>query len=210
MLVDDHQLVIDGIRKLLESEEGIEIVATANDGVRAVELFEMIPADVIMMDIDMPIMNGMDAARNILQKNPETGIVFLSMHEEAAVIRKVMELGAKGYLLKTTDRDELLEAVRKVAGGGRFFSAEATLNLANNTGSSPENKDTELLAQLTEREMEILRLIAEGYSNKEIGDKLFISHRTVDTHRTNLARKIDAKNIAGLIRFAVRAGIVES
>lgn len=109
-----------------------------------------------------------------------------------------------------TDRDELLEAVRKVAGGGRYFSAEATLNLANNTGSSPENKDTELLAQLTEREIEILGLIAEGYSNKEIGERLFISHRTVDTHRTNLARKIDARNIAGLIRFAVRTGIVTS
>ncbi len=208
LLVDDHQLVLDGISNLLTSLEAVEVVGVANNGKRALEIIENIQIDLVLMDIDMPVMNGLEATAQIKKSFPHIKIIILSMHDEHAVIQKVMNLGADGYLLKNSDKDEFWAAIEKVLEGQKFFSADVTMALLNKKESS-SSSDSVTLAQLTEREVEILRNIAEGLSNKEIGEKLFISHRTVDTHRTNLMRKLEAKNIAGLVRFAIKNGLVE-
>ena len=161
------------------------------------------------MDIDMPVLNGIEATKLIKEKFPHVKVIILSMHNESGLIKTLLKTGADGYVLKNADRSELLEAIKMVSGGKSYFSADVTRSLAvgdENPGSGfhKENK----VADLTTREIEILKLIAEGYSNKEIGDKLFISHRTVDTHRTNLMKKLDVNNVAGIIRFAISNGFI--
>ncbi len=189
----------------------MEVIAEANNGQKVLQVLETLQTDLVMIDIDMPVMNGLEATILLKKKFPETRVIVLTMHNEPALIRRIMEIGADGYMLKNSDQSELLDAIRKVIAGQKYFSTEVTLALAgskkNNESFSLTPTDAVLLAQLTERETEILRLIAEGLSNKEIGDKLFISHRTVDTHRTNLMKKLDAHNIAALIRFAIRNGL---
>lgn len=157
------------------------------------------------MDLDMPVLNGLDTTEEVKKKYPKCKIIGLTMHSEPGMIRAMMESGADGYVLKTADREMLLEAIDKVLLDQKYFSPEVTETLVRN------NQQTNSTAQdqkesLTDREEEILTLIAEGYSNKEIGERLFISHRTVDTHRTNIMRKIDARNIAGVIRYAIQNG----
>ena len=202
LLVDDHQIIIDGLKSLLNNSDEISIAAEANNGREALRILDILEIDVVLMDIDMPVMNGIDALKEIGKQSFGVKVIILSMHNEAGMIKSLIEIGAKGYLLKSCAQSELIEAIRKVASGQSYFSTEVTLSLLNPTQS---NQPTELL---TERETEIIKLIAEGFSNKEIGSKLFISHRTVDTHRTNLMKKLDVSNIAGLISYAIRNGIV--
>jgi len=158
----------------------------------------------------MPIMNGMQATEVIKKKHPDVKVIVLTMHNEKAIIQKVLESGADGYLLKNTNQKELVTAIKEVNMGRKYFSTEVTLSLASaGEGSKVRLQNVEVDTSLTEREIEILKLIAKGLSNKEIGDQLFISHRTVDTHRTNLMRKLDVKNIAGIVRYAVKSGLVD-
>jgi two-component system response regulator NreC len=140
--------------------------------------------------------------------------MVLTMHDEAALIKRIMEVGADGYMLKNADQQELVSAIRKIAAGEKHFSEKVLQALKEGKTDSSQFSlrptDSVLLSTLTEREVEILRLLAEGLSNKEIGDKIFISHRTVDTHRTNLMKKLDVHNVAGLIRFAIRNGLISN
>jgi DNA-binding NarL/FixJ family response regulator len=202
LLVDDHQIIIDGLKSLLNNSDDIIVVAEANNGREALRILDILEIDVILMDIDMPVLNGIDTLKEIAKQSFGVKVIILSMHNEAGMIKSLMSIGANGYLLKSCAQEELIGAIRKVASGQSYFSTEVTLSLLNPAQS---NQPTELL---TERETEIIKLIAEGYSNKEIGSKLFISHRTVDTHRTNLMKKLDVSNIAGLISYAIRNGIV--
>lgn len=212
LVVDDHQLVLDGLSSIVKDLENFEILATAHNGKEALDISNVLQPDIILMDIDMPIMNGLEAMRRIKENNPKQAVIMLTMHNEASLIKKVMDIGADGYVLKNADRTEFYNALCAVSKGKSYFSSEVTQALLN-----PEKKvaskfdvspDTIQLSKLTEREIDVLKLIAEGFSNKEIGDKLFISHRTVDTHRTNLMKKLDAHNIAGLIKFAIKNGMV--
>jgi two-component system response regulator NreC len=158
-------------------------------------------------------MNGLEATSIIKRDHPETSVVILTMHSEPSLVKAVINYGANGYLLKNADRHEFIDALLKVAEGKSYFSPELTRSLVSEGAkSSPflTSNPSLLLSKLTEREIEVLRLIAEGLSNKEIGDQLFISHRTVDTHRTNLMKKLDIHNIAGLIKFAFGNGLVDS
>jgi len=202
LLVDDHQIIIDGLKSLLRNSDEISVAAEANNGREALRILEILEIDVILMDIDMPVLNGIDTLKEIGKQSFGVKVIILSMHNEAGMIKSLMSIGANGYLLKSCAQEELIGAIRKVASGQSYFSTEVTLSLLNPAQS---NQPTELL---TERETEIIKLIAEGFSNKEIGSKLFISHRTVDTHRTNLMKKLNASNIAGLISYAIRNGIV--
>lgn len=207
-IADDHQLVLDGLRALIEDIQDFELVAEAGNGKDLCLIVDNLDIDVALVDIDMPIMNGMQATEIIKKKHPQKKVIVLTMHNEKSIIQKVLEVGADGYLLKNIDQAELSNAIKKVYSGQRYFSSEVTMSLAGpGDGNKVQLQNIELDTSLTERETEILRLIAQGYSNKEIGDQLFISHRTVDTHRTNLMRKLDVKNIAGLIRYALKAGI---
>jgi DNA-binding NarL/FixJ family response regulator len=206
-LVDDHQLIVDGLTSMLGQTDEIVVTGSASNGREAIRLLQVVHPDVVLMDIDMPVMNGIDALREIKKLEPSVKVVILSMHEEAGMIKNLMALGADGYLLKSCSQDELVGAIQSVFGGKPYFSKGVTLALLNApAGSFPvSGQPTEVL---TERETEVLKLITEGFSNKEIGNKLFISHRTVDTHRTNLMKKLNTSNIAGLISYAIRKGLV--
>lgn len=208
-IADDHRMVSDGIKTILENSKKIRVIDVLSDGAALLRSLSVVEPDVLLMDIDMPVMNGIEAMQEIKRKHPGLKVIILTMHEETALVKKFNELGAKGFLLKNSDQDELLLAVKKVHEGGHYYSANLTHGLINNkTHSFSSASFDDKKALLTDRETEILKLIAEGYSNKEIGEKLFISHRTVDTHRTNLMNKLEVNNIAGLIRYAIKNGFV--
>lgn len=203
LLVDDHRIVLDGIKALLDDLDGFDCVATADNGQKAIDLLKVFAVDVVLMDIDMPVMNGMDATRIIKKDFPNVKVISLTQHSERGMVRQLLECGSDGYLLKNIDQQELASAIQRVVAGERVFSAEVEAGLE---GKSVERGAGGVEVELTEREIEILTLIAEGLSSKQIGEKLFISPRTVDTHRTNLMNKLDIHNIAGLIRFALKNG----
>ena len=202
LLTDDHQLIIDGLKSLLKNQDDINVSAEANNGREALRILSFLPVDVVLMDIDMPVMNGIETLKEIKKQYPAVKVIILSMHNETGMIRSLIDIGANGYMLKSCSQDELVDAIRKVAGGHSYFSTDVTMALLK-----PANplQQAEIL---TDRETEILKLIAAGFSNKETGDKLFISHRTVDTHRTNLMKKLGVSNIAGLISYAIKNGII--
>lgn len=207
LLVDDHQLILDGLNSLLNNREELLIAGEAKNGRDALQLVKLLEPDLLLMDIDMPVMNGIDALREMKKLAPAPKIIVLSMHEESGMIKNLMAMGADGYLLKSCSQDELLRAIHAVANGQPYFSHGVTLALLNtNPSALPSNNQPAEF--LTERETEIIKLISEGFSNKEIGNKLFISHRTVDTHRTNLMKKLNVSNIAGLISYAIKNGLV--
>lgn len=211
LIVDDHQLVLDGLISIIKELNGFEIIGSARDGKEGVRLCKTMEPDLILMDIDMPIMNGLEASRQIKSEMPDKKIIILTMHNEASLIKKVMDIGADGYLLKNADREEFSLALKSVSENKSYFSAEVTKALLNTTtkqSAFAASSDAVQLSSLTNRELDVLKLIAEGLSNKEIGDQLFISHRTVDTHRTHLMRKLEVHNIAGLIKFAIKNGLI--
>lgn len=207
LVTDDHQIIVDGLKSLLNNSEDIKVIGEANNGREAIKIIENVEVDIVLMDIDMPVMNGIETLREISRRRLDVKVIILSMHHETGMIKSLIDLGAMGYLLKSSSQEELLTAIRKVAGGQQFFSTQVTLSLLNKP-QNLHNSESEGAGLLTERETEILKLIAEGFSNKEIGTKLFISHRTVDTHRTNLMKKLQVENIAGLISYAIKNGIV--
>lgn len=206
LLVDDHAIVTDGLKALLSDESEYIIKGVAADGHEALEILRILHVDVVLMDIDMPGMNGIDASRAIKKEMPSKKIIILTMHDEKAMIRMLMDIGVDGYLLKNSPKRELISAIDRVMKGEVFLS-EAAHGLMLST-ETPQEKNKNLAA-LTEREIEIIACIAEGLSNKEIGDKLFISHRTVDTHRTNLMNKLNLHNVAGIVKFAIVNGLTK-
>lgn len=207
LVTDDHQIIVDGLKSLLNNSADFKVIGEANNGREALKIIENVEVDVVLMDIDMPVMNGIETLKEIRRRRLEVKVIILSMHHEAGMIKSLIDLGAMGYLLKSSPQEELAAAIRKVATGQQYFSTQVTLSLLNKPQNS-NNAESESAGLLTERETEIIKLIAEGFSNKEIGAKLFISHRTVDTHRTNLMKKIQVDNIAGLISYAIKNGIV--
>ncbi len=207
MLIDDHQIVIDGLHALLKDVPDVKVIGEANSGEEALRALEYLRPDLLLLDVNMPGMDGVQTCIKAKEKRPGLAVMALTMHNDKGVIQSMTKAGALGYVLKNTSREELVEAIRKVHGGKRFLSEEATETLL--TGGTPPANDTDFHpAGLTGREKEILNLIAEGFSNTEIGEQLSISHRTVDTHRTNLMKKIGVRNIAGLIKYAFRHGII--
>ena len=207
LVTDDHQIIVDGLKSLLNNSADFKVIGEANNGREALKIIENVEVDVVLMDIDMPVMNGIETLKEIRRRQLEVKVIILSMHHEAGMIKSLIDLGAMGYLLKSSPQEELAAAIRKVATGQQYFSTQVTLSLLNKPQNS-NNTESESAGLLTERETEIIKLIAEGFSNREIGAKLFISHRTVDTHRTNLMKKIQVENIAGLISYAIKNGIV--
>ncbi len=205
LLVDDHKVITDGLRSLLGQEHGIHISSTASNGREAMEVIKILSIDLILMDIDMPVMNGLDATRAIKKSDNPPKVIILSMHSQKGMIEELIKTGVDGYLLKNSGKEEIITAIRRVMAGERYFNSDVTLSLLNNKSDSSAKVPDD---QLTTREMEILKLIAEGFTNKEIGEQLFISHRTVDTHRTNMMRKIDVNNLAGLINYAIKYNII--
>lgn len=205
-LCDDHRIITEGIQRLLADAPGVECVGTAESGKDLFFLMGHVAVDLVLLDLDMPVMGGVEVLRRIREKRLPVKVIVLTMHDEAAVVRDLMDKGADGYLLKTCGRDELLRAVHAAHQGLKHFSAAITESLLKQR--TEKAGEDERLKGLTPREREILGALAEGLSNKEIGDRLFISARTVDTHRGNLMKKLDVHNVAGLVRIAMAAGLV--
>jgi DNA-binding NarL/FixJ family response regulator len=207
LLADDHRIITDGLMGLLATVPDIECIGTAENGAEAIHAVEHLAVDVVLMDIDMPVLDGLAATERIKTKWPHVKVIILSMHDEAAMVQRMMELGADGYLVKNCGRDELLLAIRDVCAGRKHFGSALMESLL--TQRTENAAQSGLLKDLSERETEVLAALAEGLTNKEIGERLFISPRTVDTHRTNLMKKLDTHNIAGLVRIAIKAGLVK-
>jgi DNA-binding NarL/FixJ family response regulator len=198
LLVDDHGLVRRGFRRMLEDEPGIQVVGEASDGNDAVEAAARLHPAVVVMDFALPSMNGAVATRCILKARPETAVLILSMHSEPSYVRTCLDAGARGYLLKNAMDLELVDAVRRVAAGGRV--------LDQRLGSLAEREED--AASLTTRELEVLQLIVLGRSNKEIAAVLSLSANTVAVHRANIMQALDIHNTAELVVYAIRKGLV--
>jgi DNA-binding NarL/FixJ family response regulator len=212
LLAEDHMVVREGFRKMLELEGDFEIVGEAQDGRQAVALTKKLRPEVIVMDIAMPQLNGLEATRQILKALPSAKVLMLSAHSDDAYVANAIESGAKGFLLKQTSAHEVCRAVREVQTGKTFFSPAISKRLhkgnpqsLGHTGISNKKKD-----QLTSREMEVLQLIAEGKANKQTASELGIGIKTVEKHREHLMEKLDIHDTAGLTRYAISAGIIEN
>lgn len=206
-IADDHHLVREGIRALLERAADIEVIGEANDGIEAVELAQALLPDVLVMDVTMPRQNGIEATEAIRAADLTTEVVMLSMHTEPALVRRSMQAGAKGYVLKGSVTEELLLAVRAADRGATYLSPVASASILETTASS--NEPLAGRDKLTPRELEVLQLIGEGLTNRAIGSQLGISVKTVERHRTRLMAKLDAHSIVELMREAFRRGLLD-
>ncbi|MBE0673985.1 MAG: response regulator transcription factor [Bacteroidales bacterium] len=206
IIADDHQLFRNGLRLLLDSFPGLQVTGEAADGKSLLTLLGEGEADIVLMDINMPEMDGIDATRQAMARYPDLNIIALSMYGEEEYYYKMVDAGAKGFLLKDSDIKEVREAILAVMKGGSYFSQE----LLHHVIQKFKTRETEIrMANLSKREKEILLKICEGLSNQEIADTLFISKRTVDKHRANLLSKTSSKNTASLILFAIRNKIID-
>lgn len=209
LIADDHPLMANGIKSLFVDEKGIEVITTVCNGIEVLEVLKNIHIDVLLLDIDMPEMNGIDCAKIVKKEHPDVKIAILTMHEEKSLIKNLVKIGVNAYMLKTIPKVELLNAINIINNGGQYFNADITRSLLADSESSSQQQNP-LVASLTKREKEIVQLIAQGNTNSQIGDKLFISSKTADVHRTNIMRKLDLHNVAGLVRFAFQNGLMEA
>lgn len=194
-IVDDHYMVIEGIHSLLKEEQGIEWMGHATNAASCLAFLKKQKPDVILMDINLPDMNGIDLCKAVKEEHPSVFVIGLSTFNQFSLIEKMMENGASGYVLKNATKEELMAAILSVQKNKTYFSREAAQTM---------RKDDSIKIVLTRREKEVLELIADGMTNNEIAQKLFVSVTTVDTHRKNLLAKFEARNIASLIRMAVQ------
>ncbi len=206
-IVDDHQIVINGLSKILNGNPSTEVVFSSTHGSDLLKTDVLEKIDVLLMDIEMPEMDGVDLAKSVLSKDQDLKILMLSMYKDKSLAEKLKDIGVRGYLSKNTDDAILIEVIQEIQKGNSYFKILRTReNVLEDDNKTVFYK--EKIKELSERELEILRHIVEGMSNKDIGDKLHISHRTVDTHRTNIMRKLDASNVASLVRIALKTGVI--
>jgi DNA-binding NarL/FixJ family response regulator len=207
IIADDHNMFLEGLISLLRNVPDIVVVAKASNGKELIELLDENPADIVVLDISMPEMDGVEVTKIIRKKYPHLKILILSTHSNSQIIAKLIRLGANGYLLKNAEKDELLYAIKKINSDENYFSQEVTAiykefesNLKNNLSSTTE---------LSNREKEILILIAKQLTAAEIAEKTFISLNTVNTHKRNLLSKLNVKNTAGLVKYAIELGLLD-
>jgi len=209
LIGDDHTLVRHGLRKILEEKPEWEVVAEVGDGRDAIKLATTLRPDVAILDVGMPLLNGIDATQQIVRKVPETKVLILSMHSDEAYVTRALQAGAKGYLLKDSAGKDLIKGVEAVAAGQSFFSpAVARLMLDDYVRRVSGTGVADRYETLSEREREIFQLVAEGRTNKEVAELLSISPTTVETHRGHILQKLDIHNTAELVLYAVRRGVI--
>jgi len=209
LLVDDHAMFRAGIRALLESENRMVVVGEASSGDEAVDQVRALKPDVVVMDLSMPESNGLEATRRIAALGLDTRVLVLTVHAEEEYLVPVVEAGASGYLTKTSADTDLIEAIKVVARGEVYLPPKATRLLLQQYRSAESNADTAGLHELSSREQEVLALTAEGFSSREIGKKLFISPKTVDTYRARIMDKLGLNHRSELVRFALRVGLLK-
>lgn len=209
LLADDHKIFRDGVRSILEKEKDIEVVDEAANGNEVIQKIKDQAIDVLVLDIDIGQPNGIEITEMISKSYPDIKILILSMMGLHDFVIQALEKGAIGFLLKNTGKDEVLTAIRSVSKGDSYFSKEVSVILIEQLNRPSKLRAKNADIPISPREIEVLKLIAMEYSNSEIADKLFISIRTVDTHRRNLLEKLNAKNTAGLVKFAIQKGLLD-
>ncbi len=217
LIADDHDVVRSGLKMLLRSHAGFSIVAEAADGEEAVRLADKHLPDIAILDISMPKLDGIEATRQIKEQHPDVKVLILSVHENEEYAFQVLRAGASGYILKNSGKKEIFDAIRSALSGERFFSPGISKIIVegfvsrSETPGAPERKGqrTGSKQDLTDREVEILRFIAQGLTNRQIADQLCLSFRTVNTHRANLMQKLDIHETAGLVRYAINTGLIK-
>lgn len=207
MLVDDHELVLKGLKSILEEEKDMEIVAEASNGRHALNLLKEVQPDMVLTDLKMPEMSGIELTRHIKTHYPQIKVLVLTLFKDREYINAILEAEAEGYLLKDVGRAELCQAIRHISHHGTYYSQEIVSILKSEIRD--RHQKNEVLNELSKRETEVIALICQEYSSIEIAEKLFISKATVDVHRKNILQKTGVKNLVGLIRFAIQHGIVK-
>jgi two-component system, NarL family, response regulator NreC len=208
LLADDHKIFRDGLRNLIEKEAGMEVVGEAENGRKTIKLIEKLAPTICIMDVSMPDMNGIEATRKITSETPNVKVIALSMHSDRRFVLGMLEAGASGYLLKDCAFGELVNAIRQVASGSSYLSPKiADVVVQGYLTKIPDSPLTKSVS-LTSREREILQLIAEGLSSKDIAAHVFLSIKTVETHRRNIMQKLNMKSVAELTKYAIREGLV--
>jgi DNA-binding NarL/FixJ family response regulator len=214
LLADDHAILRDGIRALLSAEPDLLISGEASNGVELLDLLQTTPTDVVLMDVNMPVLDGYETMQEINKRFPDVRVLVLSMLDHENYVMRMLDAGAAGYVLKNAAITEIIHAIRTVATGQRFLCTEIGLNVLYKLTSQSTTHTSDIIpalppgVELTSRELEVLRLIAEGLTNQEIADKLFTSKRTIETHRQNIITKTQAKNTAALIKLALGWGLI--
>ncbi|RUT78332.1 response regulator transcription factor [Ancylomarina longa] len=206
IIVDDHKMFRSGLRFLLNNVPDIKVIGEAANGSEFLQMAEKEPIDIALMDINMPEMNGIEATKIAMEKFPDLKVIVLSMHGEEVYYDQMLDAGVKGFLLKNSGADELIQALEAVMAGKSYFSQELLVNILDQKRQQKLNTNA---VKLSNRELEVLKLICDGYSNAEIAEALFISQRTVDRHRSNLLSKTACKNSTSLVMYAVKNRIVE-
>jgi len=209
VLADDHHVVRQGLRALLEAEPGFRLVGEAGDGLETVQLVERLHPDVLVLDLMMPGLNGLEVTLQVGKRSPQTRVVILSMHANEAYVLEALRNGAAGYVLKDASAAELVQAVREVAAGRRYLSSPLSERAIEAYVGKDQETTLDRYETLTTREREVLHLVAEGHTNAEIAARLSISPRTAETHRANMMRKLGLQTQTDLIRYALRRGIIE-
>ncbi|HEX6529261.1 MAG TPA: response regulator transcription factor [Burkholderiales bacterium] len=205
LIADDHAVVAEGLRHLVEAEKDIEVVACVGDGREAVQQSRDLQPDVVLMDLSMPELNGADATRAILERDPRCRVIVLSMYSQREYVRRALKAGAAGYVVKRSAAKEVVEAIRAVHAGQRYLSPRvADVVLEDYT----DEKKDDPLSRLSAREREVLQLLAEGRTGAQIAERLALSQKTVETYRARLVEKLGIRDLAGLVRFAIQKGLV--
>ena len=208
IIADDHHILLDGLKAMLQKQKDIEIVGMFSNGRQVFDALPGLEADVAVVDINMPEMNGYELTRNIKEFYPKISVITLSMYDDGAHIMEMVEAGVSGYLLKNVNDKELIEAIRAVSQGKMYFSSEVSEKITTLAMQQQRKLDQPEEPKLTDRELEILKLISQEYSNAQIAETLFISERTVETHRKNMLRKTSNKTIVGLLKYAMEKQII--
>jgi len=208
LVVDDHHLFAHGLRSMFLAEDGIEIVTSTTNGNEALPLLKQHEIDVIIMDISMPIIDGIDSMKLIQEAGYDTPTLMLTMHQDIRQIKRALEQNARGYILKDASKSELVEAVQKVAAGENYFHKKVNEQLFEYLRGNKGTTDSDLVNQLSEREIEIIKQLSLGKNGKEVAENLFISPHTVKTHRRNIMHKMGVKNTAELVKLCLEKGII--
>lgn len=207
LIADDHQMFIDGLRSLLEGSANISVVGEARNGQQVLELCDDMEVDIVIMDINMPVLDGIQATRELLKKNPSIKILALSMYNDKEYISDILKAGALGYILKNTGKEKLLTAIDTIQSGGNYLGEEVSKTLINTFIRNPRLE--QIIEKLSGREKEVLECIASGLTTHEIAEQLFISKNTVETHRKNLLYKLKARNTAELVNNAYKQRLIQ-
>lgn len=213
LIADDHPIVAEGIQNTLTNTDEFSIVDTVKNGQEAIDILRNTEVDILLLDIEMPIMNGVECMKQINQFKLDIKVIIFSMYQKPSIVKRLIELGVKGYILKTLEKDEFILALKKVHNGKEYFDSDIIKSLAGQEDASSKElvhftEKSDIIEQLSKRELEVIILISKGFTNKQVGEKLFLSHKTVDGYRTKAMKKIGVNNTAGLIRFTFQNGLL--